>query len=379
MLNTKNPVDSLFLELLRAAIWNMSVDETSFYYLDSSVWQEILKLSKSQRVCALLYDGIMTLPKSARPEKGLLYKLFLQTQAIEQLNIKINKSLKNLAYEYEKIGCQFVLLKGQGNALVYPKPNHRSPGDIDVYLYRKEDYEKANYWAVSRGYKIGVEHVHHKSFEFEDISIENHRKVSYFLIKKYDSLLEKEIQQITEEKLFAELKIDDLIVKVLPAEFNAFFIFYHLFLHFIKVGVGVRQFCDWILFMDKYSEQMNQKELLRLLKSFDLLKPAKIFASVAVKHLGANPSIFPFETNIHGKCVRMILEDILSGGNFGFLRSIKRTYNIWPDRWNSFTFTIKRTIKIAKISPNHILIMPYLKLLTRIKLFLNEILGINVF
>ncbi|HBU46476.1 MAG TPA: hypothetical protein DEB36_12040, partial [Porphyromonadaceae bacterium] len=145
------PVVSLFLELLRSAIWNRAADEDLFRHVGSTVWEEVISLAESQRVSALLYDGIMTLPTALRPGKKEVYTLFLQAEAIEKLNKGLNDELGNLAMEYGKIGCPFVLLKGQANAILYPRPEHRAPGDIDLFLYRKGDYEKANEWAKKKG------------------------------------------------------------------------------------------------------------------------------------------------------------------------------------------------------------------------------------
>lgn len=364
---------SLFLELLRSAIWNKPADEKLFQNIDSSVWLEIINLAESQKVNALLYDGIMTLPVLLRPEKKILYKLFLQTEAIEKLNEELNNELKNLTSEYEKIDCPFVLLKGQGNATLYPKPKHRTPGDIDVYFYRKGDYEKANGWARKMNCKMDAENIHHQSFEYNEIHIENHKNICYFGVKKYDDLLEKRVQEIIRNRQFIERDIDGLKVKILPVEFNAFFIFYHLFHHFIHLGIGLRQFYDWVLFMNTYFERMDKKEFVSLTESFDLLDAMKIFASVAVKYLGVKPAVFPFETNIHGKYVDLVMNDILSGGNFGYEVFKKRTFrNELHRKWYSFLFSTRRIRQISEIAPHHIKSLPLNKIITNLKLLFKK-------
>lgn len=364
---------SLFLELLRSAVWNKSADENLFQHMDSSVWGEIINFGESQKVNALLYDGIMTLPAELRPERKILYKLFLQTESIEKSNEHINNTLKSLSAEYEKLNCPFVLLKGQGNAILYPKSEHRTPGDIDVYFYQKGDYEKANEWARKQGFKMDAENIHHQSFEYNEIHIENHKVIAYFGIKKYDILLEKEIQKLINNKDFTELIIDDLKVSILPVEFNAFFIFYHLFHHFIHLGIGLRQFYDWLLFMDIHSEEMNEKEFIRLAESFDLLKAMKIFASVGVKYLGVKPTVYPFEIDVDGESVDLVMNDILSGGNFGYEVFKKRKFrNELHRKWYSFTFSTRRIRKISKMAPHHINSLPINKIMTNIKILLKN-------
>jgi hypothetical protein len=155
---------SLFLELIKSAIWNRKAEETLFTDIDEQIWTELVSFAESQSVSALLYDGIMTLPESVWPDRKIIYKLFLQTQFIEKRNRRFNEELKNIFWEYEKLNTPFILLKGQGNALFYPIPNHRSPGDIDLYLFNKGDYQKVNRWAVSNGYEMDDENIHHQGF-----------------------------------------------------------------------------------------------------------------------------------------------------------------------------------------------------------------------
>lgn len=364
---------SLFLELVRAAIWNKSADEKLFQDLDSSIWTEIIGFAESQKVNALLYDGIMTLPAPLRPEKKILYKLFLQTEAIEQSNKKLNNELKYLSTEYGKIGCPFVLLKGQGNAALYPNPTHRSPGDIDLYLYKKGDYEKANEWAKDKELKMDAEYIHHHAFELNGVIIENHKVISYFGIKKYDLLLEEKIQEIIRNQNFVTIDIDGLQTKILPVEFNGFYIFYHLFHHFINLGVGFRQFFDWVLFMDAHAQEMDKRHFVELVKQFDLLDAMKVFASVSVKYLGANPTIFPFETDVNGKFVEIVLEDILKAGNFGhYTYNHKSFKGKWSTKWYRFRYSVNRTKKIADIAPQHIKSLAWIKVVLNLKLLFKK-------
>jgi hypothetical protein len=367
------PNVSLFFELIRSAIWNKPADESLFRDIDSSVWEEILSYAESHKVTALLYDGVLTLPELMRPEKTTVYKLFFHADAIEQLNVRNTQVLKELSDVYEKMGISFVLLKGHGNALCYPNPKRRPPGDIDFFFYREDDYRNANKWAERQGCDMHTESIHHQSFEYKKVHIENHKQVSYFQIRRYDRLLESEVQKIIEEDNFLQLDIEGIKVKILPLEFNVFFIFQHLFHHFIHLGIGMKQFCDWTLFWNKFSLQIDKEKFIRLAESFDLLNAMKVFASAAVKYLGAKPSIFPFETDIDGKYVDLVMEDILNGGNFGFSIFKNRTFSSRIHRkWFSFKYTTGRIRKIAAIAPQHIRTLPIIKINKNLKLLFKK-------
>ena len=367
------PDASLFLELIRSAIWNEPANENLFQNIDSSVWDDIISFADSHHVNALLYDGVLTLPERVRPEKRTVYKLFLRADATEQLNVRNTQVLKELSREYEKTGIPFVLLKGHGNALCYPNPKRRTPGDLDFFFYRKEDYRKANEWAKQRGFKMHSENIHHQSFEYKKVHVENHKQISYFEIKKYDRLLEREVQKIIDENSFQQLDIEGTKVMILPLEFNIFFIFQHLFHHFIHLGIGMKQFCDWALYFNRYSAQVDEKKFIGLAESFDLLNAMKVFASVAIKYLGAKPAIFPFETDVNGKYVDRVMEDILEGGNFGFDIFKRKTFrNELHRKLYSFRYTTGRIRKIAGIAPQHIRTLPLVKLNKNLKLLFKK-------
>lgn len=44
-------------------------------------------------------------------------------------------------------------------------------------------------------------------------------------------------------------EVEDQKVAMFNATFNAFYVFMHLYHHFLQVGVGLRQVCDWMLIM----------------------------------------------------------------------------------------------------------------------------------
>lgn len=363
---------SLFLELIKSAIWNRKAEETLFTDIDEQIWTELVSFAESQSVSALLYDGIMTLPESVWPDRKIIYKLFLQTQFIEKRNRRFNEELKNIFWEYEKLNTPFILLKGQGNALFYPIPNHRSPGDIDLYLFNKSDYQKVNRWAVSNGYDMDDENIHHQGFIYNDIQIENHKNICFFGIDKYDKLFSEKIQNVVENNKFKEVEIEGLKVKVLPDELNAFYIFYHIFHHFIHLGIGMKQICDWVLFMKTNSDNINRSSFNLLVDSFDLSYAMKQFAAFAIKYLEAKPEYFPFETDIKGKYVDLILDDVFSGGNFGYDLFKRKTFqNDLHRKWYSFKHSTVRISRIIGLAPQHIKPLPYIKLTTNLKLLLT--------
>ena len=54
---------------------------------------------------------------------------------IEQGNQHQIEVMNDLAQKWIEGGRRVMVMKGQANSLIYPHPEHRSPGDIDCYLF----------------------------------------------------------------------------------------------------------------------------------------------------------------------------------------------------------------------------------------------------
>lgn len=363
----------LFLELLSAAIWDRPVNTAMFDGVKDNDWKRIVKTANQQAVNGLVADKILSMPPQCLPSESMIVKLMCQIKATEDKNRELNTLLNKISNEYTKLGLPFILLKGQGNAQNYPKPLLRISGDLDLFLYQNGDYEKANQWVIDNRYVYHIDDLRdgHRAYEADGFLIENHKYIAFFERKKYNKLLLHELEKSIRSNNFTEISVQGTIVKLLPAELNAFYIFLHMFFHFIHSGVGFRQFIDWILFLSKNRSQINENNFTELAKSFDLLYPIQLFADTAIRFLDAPKAIFPFPLIADSKYPQMIMEDIFEGGDFGFYHA-GRPQNKWGGFWHSYKVVMRKTVRFAKIAPSYMLVIPAIKLTNRLKLTFKE-------
>lgn len=367
--DSNSAITRRFLHLLSCAIWNKSVNPSLFKDLSPEIWKTIYTFGRRQMVNILIIDKALTLPKECLSDEAMQFKFIADIQQTEALNRKMIKVLANIKEDYNKAGFPFLLLKGLSVAANYPSPLLRSAGDIDLYLYQKGDYEQSKDWIISNGYEIEDGGHMHYTYCREGIVIENHTRFTYFDNKKYDNLLRKQEQEIINKGNFPIVNIDGLHVQQLPIDINALFIFQHMFRHFVSSGVGLRQYSDWLLFLSKHRSQFNIDSFTTLAQSFALLHPMQLFARAAVKYLDAPEEIFPFPMIAHNKYVDMIFKELLQSGNFGYYRPGKqRPKGKYSGMWFSFKNTLSFSLKFGAISPEHIRILPYTKLLYRLKI-----------
>ncbi|MDO4706984.1 MAG: nucleotidyltransferase family protein [Porphyromonadaceae bacterium] len=365
-----------FLHLLSCAIWAKEVDTRLFEGLRYEEWQAIERLARSQSVPALVAERILSLPAELLPERMHCIRLAMQTQTIELGNKQLMRVLGEVFEDYEREDFPFVLLKGQTVAYYYPNPHLRSPGDLDLYLYRPGDYERANRWAYEAGYRLQGSSFYEQLYWRGKVAVENHRYIAYFGRKKYDDALAKILAPLSETDTYARLELGGRTYRTLPAELNAVYIFQHILHHFCYLGIGMRQVCDWFVFLDHHKAIIDIEHFQYLAHRLDLLRPMRFFALMGVRYLGVDETIFPFDLPEDDESQRLsdlILSDIFRGGNFGLdTFAGKKFRNIWLRRWFMFHKTLRRSFRVGPISPEHIRLTPLIAVLTRLRLLFHR-------
>ena len=88
----------------------------------------------------------------------------------------------------------------------------------------------------------------------------------------------------------------------------------HTISHMTGGGIGLRQLCDWLVF----EKSLSEREFLELfehpLKDIGLWNFAKVMTKIGVLYFGTDRS---WCIDADDEVCRGLLEDILSGGNFG--------------------------------------------------------------
>ena len=106
-------------------------------FLDGSVlqgfdWDAFYDFAKRQTLVGIVFDGIQRLPKGAAPRLDLLMKWLGMSQRVKMRNEVLNEATVAVYNSVSDAGYSCCVLKGQGNAVMYPNPSARMPGDVDV-------------------------------------------------------------------------------------------------------------------------------------------------------------------------------------------------------------------------------------------------------
>lgn len=254
-----------------------------------------------------------------RPEnldQNLLLEWIGACQQIESQNKLLNVRIDQLLGMMEKAGFRCCLLKGQGNAEMYPNPMMRCSGDIDLWV--DADEEKV-YQYVKKLFpeeEASFKHIHFPIFD--DASVDVHVTPLKLYSKAHQNRLQQWIKEHKEEQFEHKIRLTGVErdVSVPTAKFNAVYQLGHMLIHLFDEGVGLRQVVDYYYVMENLeASQETRDELISTIRDLGMMRFAKAVMWIENEVLGlplVQCIVEPDERR-----GRKLLNDILEGGNFG--------------------------------------------------------------
>ena len=319
----------IFFDFLRFCIGSVKEIPGSLKEAD---WQELYAIAKKQCLVGILFDGIQRLPKELAPEQKLLMQWMVMAEMIRKQNIRLFLDSVKICQNFENEGFANCILKGQGNALLYPDPYMRTPGDIDIYLAggRKRVMQYINKVCPNQ-----VMRYHHVDFPVMKTAIEVHFTPSYMFFPIHNSRMQKWFKEVMGEQCNHRVSLPDGYgeIHVPQVSFNVIYILSHLYRHIFTEGIGLRQLLDYYFVLLKWhtdltnltdsNKSLPQMTLINTdldalrhkLKYLGLWKFAQavMFVMKEVFGLSEDRMIVPMDER-EG---RFLLDEIMRGGNFG--------------------------------------------------------------
>ena len=274
--------------------------------VDAINWLEVLKEAKNQAVVQLIYS---VLDKSAlSPDEAKAWKQAASADFAKNIRIGHNHSLLHQWMN----DIPYVILKGAASASYYPIPANRSMGDVD-FLVKTEDLGRAGKVLEDHGLKPwDEEHISHIVYRGPRMHYEMHFNLAGTPNGKAGDLTRKYTADIFEKA--SVMKVIDGEA-VLPSPFHhGLVLLLHTCHHLTGEGVGLRHLCDWAVFENSFSEDEFRELFEEKLKAIGLWKFAQTLTRVSIKYLGAEERTWAVADD---ELVDALMEDILSGGNFG--------------------------------------------------------------
>lgn len=333
----------VFYALLRSGLWERSVQLIPFGKINYSL---LYQFAEDQSVVGLIAAGlehvedVKVLKVDALP---FLKKVF----SLEQRNVAMNEFIRVIVERMRSAGIYTTLVKGQGVAQCYARPQWRSSGDIDFFL-SDENYDKAKSLLIPMASKVEDEFLRekHLGMTIDSWTVELHGT----LYGGPSSRVEKELDDIKHDTFIGgnvrAWQNEDVSVFMLSVENDVFYIFTHILQHFYKGGIGLRQICDWCRLLWTYRSTLDVKSLEGRVKRAWLKSEWKAFGVFAIDYLGMPLEAMPLLDSKSLSSVRIkrqaerIKDFVMMSGNFGQNRDMSY--------YSKYPYLIRKTISFGR-------------------------------
>ena len=232
----------IFFEFLRFCIGSAKEIPGSLKEVD---WKELYAIAKKQCIVGVLFDGIKKLPaEHVEMEKELLLRWMAESQMLEKANVRLNDAAIQVSEWFRKKGFRTCILKGQGNALMYPNPYSRTPGDIDIWVEGGDKRVISFVRSISPHEKACYHHIEFPSYK--GVEVEVHYRPSFLLCFWHNRKFQKYYERVKDEQFSHRVMLGEQGEIAIPtAEFNLIFQLTHIFSHLMNEGIGLRQLVDY--------------------------------------------------------------------------------------------------------------------------------------
>lgn len=285
-------------------------------------WQQLYSFATKQTIIGICFDGIKRLseeyPEKLKKnpiERDLLMTWMGVSQQIRRQNMKVNAVASKLYSLLREDGLRCCILKGQGNALIYPNAYSRNPGDIDVWVNasREQIMEYAK-----KHFKLGDDiRYQHIETSVDGVPVELHFFPCTMNNPIYNARLLKWFKRNADLQSSNVVSLPDGIgeIAIPTTAFNVIYQLTHLYHHFFDEGIGMRQIIDYYYVVNNDELLVIRDTLQRELKHLGLWKFEGAVMYVQHETLGLSEE--KMITPMDKKRGKLLLAEILNGGNFG--------------------------------------------------------------
>lgn len=311
--------EEIFFAILRSIVWGTSADVPS-----DIDWQAVLNLAARQK-CLHAFSVWSKVNTISTPYDKQLHANMLVLLA---RHARLNQLAVEVISLLTQHNIPAILIKGASLAGLYPDPDMRDFGDVDIYVGEEhylrateivtDAYPDAHWRSDIRG---GIHYIMVLD-ERTDRVIELHRVTMEFHDKKADALYQAFTQKYLSHP--ESMSLGDTYVPVPSAAYNALYVFMHAWHHFESTGVGFRQLADWALCLHEAYKQLTSEEWLTLCGEIDTILSAlhmktawQTFGYVLVEQLHLPVEEFPLYTHAYRGRAKRLLRQLLRDGHGG--------------------------------------------------------------
>lgn len=355
--------DSIF-DFLRFSLDNTVEPPTS---IEDIKWLELLDFAGKHAIVGILFEGIKRLEGHMvnMPNRQELLKWLSYCIAIEKRNQQMFQWSNQICKEINEAGFACCVLKGQGNALMYPNKLSRTSGDIDLWMVVKTMLKKSHSYSITENRKEIEKYArqrcnsnrviyHHIEFEaYKNCMVELHCVPCLM----NNAIINRRFQKWVALSMASQFynKADGYEFCIPTDEFNRIYQLCHIQHHYFDEGIGFRQLIDYYYLLKRSFSNEERDNDIRIIKHLNLLGIGGAVMYIMKYVFGLEDKYLLVEPDeLRGK---ILLKDILNGGNLG--KSYEFAHIPVGIRCIA---KLARNMKVAWLYPSEVLAEPIFKL-----------------
>ncbi len=298
------------LKLLAAGMHGSKVVQTT---ISKDLWQCLYEKAQAQAVAPMVLQGALPMKEQMPPELLDVWKK--QTIASVVRNERVMAVQDKLLVLLEEAEIPCVVLKGCTVARYYWRPDLRTLGDVDV-LVSRQAFLHASELLIQHGYRlIEQDNDIHAEFVKDKVLVELHYTVTNFPELPGAKVAQGIMADCLMERKKAVLERHTF--PVLSDVHQALSLLLHMERHMVIGGIGLRQLCDWLLFLESLPQGYFEQKIFSAVEACGLGTFAKALAWVGVEYLDMDHEHAPWCKNVNKGMAEELLAEILRTGNFG--------------------------------------------------------------
>ena len=302
---TLTTTETQFLHIAKAAISGGDLPA------EKADWPAIFTLANQQKLLPILFEAVRKTPAAA--ENAALFAAVKQQVIGQVLNQTVRSAeFSDLYHKLRSAGLHPIVVKGQLCSRLYPLKDHRISADDDLYIPDAE-FMACHEQLLANGLRTDTpadelstaDEVSYTK-NGSPLYIELHRHLFDSAEDAHDEL----------NHFFASLKpVETDSFLAMPPHEHLLYLILHAYKHFVRSGIGLRQFCDIGLWAWEYHDEIDWQRLRDQCASVHAATFAAVAFRIARDYLGIDFDLpTPWDASID---VEPLLHDTLCGGVYG--------------------------------------------------------------
>ena len=302
---TLTTIETQFLHIAKAAVSGGSLPT------EKVDWPAIFTLANQQKLLPILFEAVCKTP--AAEENAALFAVTKQQVIGQVLNQTVRSTeFADLYHKLRSAGLHPVVVKGQLCSRLYPLKDHRISADDDLYISNVE-FMSCHEQLLANGLTT-------------DTPADELPTADEVTYTKKDSPLYIELHRhLFDSSEDAHDELNHFFAALKPIEFDGFlampphkhllYLILHAYKHFVRSGIGLRQFCDIGLWAREYHAEIDWQLLHVQCASVHAATFAAAAFRIASDYLGIDFDLpAPWSDFVD---VEPLLHDTLCGGVYG--------------------------------------------------------------